>query len=205
MKRFLAVAALAGAGLASAALPASASIHHYAQLPGLAITQLSNRPDGGHGGTWATDTIQRNLTIHHVGGDAYTATVTDEGSFVTIPGAGTPNQAVPYAGDVVTTSRVAGAMTSLAGTVTYSFTADRAPDFSLVPTSESGAPVSGPQTTSLWFEQAFPAGTNFTGGLTDYSFSYRLKCPQQFAAQSWTDSQSNGDGNLPGDGNIFGC
>ena len=77
MKRILATLALGGAAALASALPASAStVHHYAQLPGLAITQLSNRLDNGYGGYWATDTIQRDLTIHHVGGNSYTATVT---------------------------------------------------------------------------------------------------------------------------------
>lgn len=198
MKRILAVAALAGAGLASAVLPASASVvHHYAQLPGLAVTQLSNRLDSGDNGNWATDTIQRDLTIHHVGGDVYTATVTDQGSFKTTVGANTPGPAAPVA---LTTSVKVGSSATIAGTATYEFTASQAPDFSLVPTSESGTPAPNtPQTTSLWFEQAFPAGTTFTGGMTDWGWTYRLKCPLQTATQTWVDSLTQDTGN------IFGC
>jgi hypothetical protein len=189
------VIAGAAAALVVSVLPASASVHH-AQLPGLAVTQLSNRLDSGDHGNWATDKIQRNLAITHVGGNSYTATVTDEGSFVTITGADTPGPAAPVA---LTTSVKMGSSAMIAGTATYEFTADQAPDFSLVPISESGTPVSGPQTTSLWFEQAFPAGTHFTGGLTDWGWTYHLKCPLQMATQVWTDSAAVDSGN------IFGC
>jgi hypothetical protein len=182
------------AALVVSVLPASASVHHP-QLSGMAVTQLSDRLDSGDHGYWATDTIQRDLTITSTGGDTYTATVTDEGSFVTIPGNLTPGPAAPVA---LTSSVKVGSSTTIAGTATYSFTADQAPDLSLVPASESGTPVSGPQTTSLWFEQAFPAGTVFTGGITDWSWVYHLKCPMQIAAQVWTDSLTVDSGNILG-------
>jgi hypothetical protein len=207
MKRTFGALALAGGAVLSAALPAAASTHYH-QLPGLAITHLYNRPDSGNGtpDTWATDTIQRDLTIRHLGGNNYSATVTDEGSFVTIPGNPTPNQGPGYLGDTLTVSRIAGARTMLAGKVTYTFTASHAPDFSLVPSTVYGST----DPTGTWFKLAFPAGTVFTGGMNnDWTWTYSLWCPSFnpnfHPVQTWTDAASNGAGNLSHDGNIFGC
>ena len=103
----------------------------------------------------------------------YTATVSDTGTFKTSSGAFTPNQGGTNAGKKIK-GTVQGTMT---GTANYSFTARSLPSNARnlgVPTSENGTPApSSPQTTSLWYEQAFPAGTSFSGtGIGTWSWKY---------------------------------
>lgn len=214
---------IAAAAVAAVALPAAAASAAPAAAPGgthTATTTLTNRPDGGHGGPWAYDDVTRTLTLKLTGitGSGsnetwhYDATVRDTGAFTVIKGALTPNQSGAYAGEKIR-SDIPEMLTSLTGRAEYSFTASRpasnAPNAGVV-RRESGAPAAGsPQTTSLWFEQAFPAGTTFGGpGIGAYLWTYGavVFSPQfpYFSDQRWVETSANGDGNLPGDGNISG-
>jgi hypothetical protein len=237
-----------------------------------AHTSLTNRPDSGGNGSWALDTIKRTLTITETGhsGSVYnfTATVSDTGTFKTISGAYTPNQGSPFTGKHIH-GTVQG---DVAGTADYSFTASKLPASTSnlgVPDTESGAPVTTPETTSSWYEQAFPAGTTFGGtGIGNWGWTYTTDaacgpsyghgyghgqgqgqgqvcgqgCGQGYGsgrgdksgrgegsgrgygcgqghnqghghsslqpkngAQKWVDAYNNGDGQLPGDGNITGA
>ena len=217
-----AAAVTASAGTASAT-PHQPSVH--------ASTQVTDRPDGGNGGVWADDTFRRDITITLTGGGpgayTYTATLKDRGSFTTIKGTPTPNQGAPYAGDLIK-SKVKG---TLRGTADFSFTASSLPnsgpnaDVATKEKDHGNAPTPGsPQTTSLWYEQAFPAGTTFSGpGIGDWAWTYKAtvvtvrhhrvcltrgwcwRVPVRHVDhQKWVDSSSNGDGNLPADGNIRG-
>lgn len=194
MKRILAVAALAGAGLAIAALPASAAVHSVSP-----IIKFSGHGDSGTGGNyWAKDEGQATITVTRTGPGAYKAHLVLEGSFKTIPGQLAPNQS--FAGSRVTASRVVGASATIAGTADYSFTADRAPSGRTV-TLTGDNPRLG-----TWEETVFPAGTTFGGaGITDYSLVYRLKCPMRTATQTWTENYPGSDGGQLRDGNITGC
>ncbi len=196
---FPAIALAATAAPVLAAVPAQASVT-YAP----ALTWLSARPDSGNGGTWAYDQFTRtfSLTLTGVSGQtwSYTATIRDSGSFQAIPGALTPNQGPGYTGDTIS-GPVTG---SILGSASYSFTASAPANTSQpnmgIPWSESGAPVTAGQTTGLWFEQAFPPGTIFTGpGLGPWGWAYTSL---GFPRQQWVDSSANGAGDLPGDGNI---
>jgi len=193
-----AVAALAGAGLAAA--PA-----HAALSTTTLVTRITDRPDSGNGGTWAYDNLDRTLTVTvnpnqagvPAGFTGYTATVSDTGSFTAIQSNDTPNQSTA---GLTISHPVKG---SVSGGVSYTVTA---PDTdSLVaqaaPASEDdhfNSP-SGEDTTGLWPEQAFEstAGVTVTMG-TDWSWTYQTGC------QTWIDSQADGDGNTPADGNITG-
>jgi hypothetical protein len=201
----------AGAGAAIAAPDAHSPVKQYGQPAMTAVTSLTGRPDSGNGGTWATDTLTRTLTLTLAGTEGtgpsevweYDATVSDTGSFLTIAGALTPNQSGIYAGLTIG-AEADGAME---GGADYSFTASAPASAAAnlgVPASESGAP-SGDQTTSLWYEQAFPAGTTFGGaGIGDWSWTYSVSADVHLDGlyRVWTDSSANGYGDEPGDGNI---
>jgi hypothetical protein len=190
--------AILAAGPASAATTVTASTH------------LTSRADSGGNGDWATDSMTRTLTITHVSGTSYTATVTDSGgSFTTTDGAFTPNQGGADLG-----LRIAELLTgSFTGKASYSFTASASPQASLVPASESGTPASGPKTTSLWFEQAFPAGTVFGGtGITTWGWNYTGTAVTfgggvgfTTCTQKWADLSTNDGGQDASAGNITGA
>lgn len=195
--------------LAAAGIMAGTGTAQAATTPVTASTHLTGRPDSGGNGNWATDAMTRTLAITSLGGGSYTATVTDSGgTFTTIMGAYVPNQGANPGGRFAS-RRHSGTFT---GTASFSFTASKAPSASLVPASESGAPAAGSdQTTSLWYEQAFPAGTVFggTGILGSWSWSYTAvdACDSPVrgfftVSQRWTDAAVNGGGQLPGDGQV---
>lgn len=183
---------------------------HVQAIAYRATTSLTNRPDSGNGGDWATDTIGRTLTITVTGTPGHytdTAVVGDTGTFVLIPGALAPNQSAP---GVRISSRPSVLFTSISGTAHYSFTSDSLPSSAPnmgVPTSEDGAPVTPGQSTSSWYLQAFsPSAVVSPGGITTWEWDYTAYVNSHGALriQQWADSSSNGDGNLPGDGNITG-
>jgi hypothetical protein len=211
--RTILTAGASTAVLGAMALPASAAPKPHLRSV-TATTLLENRGDsGGSGQDWATDKLIRSLHVTQTGGKAgaftFTAAVSDSGSFTTIAGAATPNQGAPFTGKVIA-HVVSG---TFKGGATYTFTASRLPRENLVPTQESGTPSSGPRTTSLWYEQAFPAGTTFGGpGIdNDWGWAYtgpscNIHVPGGVVSvhEAWADTAVNGDGQLPADGNIDG-
>jgi hypothetical protein len=201
--------ALAVLGGAAAALAVTAPAMAAPQASTVtAFTVMNNHGDSGGGGNyWATDKLIRVLVIHRTGGSAgaytFSATVSDSGSFTTTNGGLTPNQGAPFTG-VHITATVPG---TFSGGASYSFTASTLPRANLVPTQESGTATSGPRTTSLWYEQAFPSGTTFsgTGILPTWSWMYTTDCKVGHVTthEHWTDAAPSG-GQLPADGNITG-
>jgi hypothetical protein len=171
-----------------------------------AVTQVSNRPDGGHGtpSTWAYDDFTRTLTVTvasvqnpadtTAGLTDYTATITDHGQFHAVLGAGTPNQSGVFAGAHIVHG-VSGAMN---GTYSLTVTAPSADTLTgTVPATEDdnfGAPA---VTTANWPKQAFATATGVSVAGGSYSWTYTRAC------ESWTDA-SGTDGNAPADGNITG-
>ncbi len=194
--RLASVAGVAAAALAIA-LPANATVHHhghgtFANAP--AVTNLLDRPDSGNysADPWAYDGISRHTTVTQAGYDTYVVTINDEGSFVTVPGNTSPNS--PLA--VETASTVYGASTTIAGTDTFTVNATAAPDLSGI----NGKTFYGSNpATSSWPYLVFPAGTVTHVSQGPWSWTYRLKCPQQWAAQVMTQA------NTGTTGNIYGC
>ena len=212
-----AIASLAAAGIAHASVLPPA-VPWFAPAT-TSLTLITNDPDGGHGtpATWAEDTIWRSETLTKgtqvpgtacglaatAGCWAYTASLSDWGTFTTIPGAGTPNQACAGCAGKKITRRVTG---FLAGAYTVTFDASsQTPDASLVALmhDDHGAAAVAPFTSTTWGEQFFPAGTKF-GSVTGGAYKWTYSTTATFPAQTWTDSSANGDGNLAGDGNISG-
>jgi hypothetical protein len=216
---------------ASAALVASAGAAAASPQPHkvAAVTFVTDRPDSGNGSPdpyWADDTITRTLTITQTGGTAgaytFTAALTDAGTFTTIKGEQAPNQGGSYAGDVIK-SKVTGPMTGYAD---FSFTASSLPDAGFnagIPLTENDHGAVPSDSTSTWFELAFPAGTTFSGGIGDWSWTYDATVmvttsekvclapgfcwtiPVVHAVrQQWIDGYNNGYGDLAGDGQITG-
>lgn len=215
--KFTAAATLAAAALFAAPVAASASTPHLRTAPRAmafqgptftAYTALTDRPDSGGNGNWAYDEMTRQLSITETGPGTYTATVTDvAASFVAIDGAYTPNQGCSHCAGETIGGSPSG---SFSGGASYSFTADSLPTEAKnlgVPASESGAPGDFAETTSGWYEQAFPAGTVFGGaGIGNWGWNYSATVGQFpfVSVQTWADTSANGDGQLPADGNISG-
>lgn len=180
-----------------------------------ASTNVSNRPDGGHGtpSVWADDTFTRTLTVTldstaadcgsttPPGDSCYAVQLSDSGKFTTRPGAGAPNANNPSVGAGLSIAAPAVTGTFSGGYTQHVFS-NTAPDASLVPATENDqGSTTGPgfHSTEAWFKQAFPSTAAF--GTTqdgDYSWTYSTGC------ETWTDSSANNDGNSVGDGNITG-
>ena len=192
---------LAGAGAASAASPP----HTLPQPPTVrAVTYVTDRPDGGNAGYWADDTMTRTLVITRTGGSAgaytYTATLEDQGTFRTITGALAPNQGGSYAGE----TEKAAVTGDIIGSADFTFTASTLPSASLVPGTENDHGLVPADSTSTWYELAFPAGTVFGGpGIGAWGWYYVVLTPHD-GLQIWSDTSANGYGDLAGDGQITG-
>jgi hypothetical protein len=98
MKRLMFIAVLAVAALSLAATagaspgPGNGSGRQACVASGPALvnvhfTMINDFDSGVAGNAWANDTITRQLQIWQVGADTYCASVSDQGSFVTIAGA----------------------------------------------------------------------------------------------------------------------
>jgi hypothetical protein len=198
------------AALAVAALPLGASLAlggsaHAALSTVSAVTHVYNDPDSGNGGTWATDAFDRTVTVTldspqpvstPAGFLAYTATVSDSGTFRTIAGAHTPNQSVP--GQKVSHD-VDGTMTGGAAYTIIAPAADVLGATFQAALNANFTPLSGAQSTSQWPVQAFTPQAGVLVTLGNWSWTYVTA-----AGESWTDGSTTGDGNVVADGNITG-
>lgn len=173
-----------------------------------ATTSVSDRDDSGNHGNWATDAFTRTVTVNrknaadvsNCGGGAvvcyfYTASLADNGSFVTDSGANSPNAGTPVSGTVQGTFTGGSAIQFYAGSANAAF--DGTPNSALVPATVSG---DSPGTTA-WVEQFFGSGTIFsTPQLLNWSWTYNA--PN--TCEQWVDAFNNGDGGQPADGDIAG-
>jgi hypothetical protein len=184
-----------------------------------ASSHISDHPDGGHGTvnpTWAEDTFARTVTVKLVGSTtasncgagaahcySYTAPLSDNGTFAANVGADAPNQSGTYANSKEVRPQARGTM--IGGAPVTFYASSNHPDAALVVRNldNHGVAGTGKYTTSLWVEQFFPNGTDFGAvNLPTYKWTYSTtNLPHR---QTWVDSSSNGDGNLPQDGNITG-
>lgn len=196
-----AAAVVAGGG---AAFAATGSV---SAAPVSAVTHVYNDPDSGNGGTWATDAFDRTVTVTlgsqagvTAGFTKYSAHVSDTGTFETVPGARTPNQSV--AGQVISHA-VGGTFSGAADYTVLAPSTDAVGAASSFPATLNANfhALTGPQSTSLWPEQAFASTAGLTVTLADWGWTYATP-----AGESWTDSSAagNADGNVVADGNITG-
>jgi hypothetical protein len=220
-------------GLAAAAVIAGGGSAAFAAVSAnpvttvTAVTHVSNDPDGGNGGTWAYDTFDRTLTVtidptttdcanatglvFSAGADyCYTATVTDKGTFETVPGALAPDQST--AGVKIANS-VQG---TLSGSASYLVSAPQGDVLSSAAVATAhddtfGTPaVTDPFTTGTWPKQAFLTSAGHADAAVSTVYALDSNKNQQWSwkydtgCETWTDAGSNSAGNLPGDGNITG-
>jgi hypothetical protein len=162
-----------------------------------ALSNLTNRPDSGGHGNWATDTIVRNVAItkqgavpaSNCGAGAtscffYTGSLTDTGTFVTIKDAKSPVAGTPINGVL------SGTMSGGAKLEFYA-TSD-APSPSLVQGNVDGPGTDAAETTTArWAAQFFPAGVTVTDAkLNDWKWTY---------ADSLCETHTQSLGGLTGD------
>ncbi|HEX6446542.1 MAG TPA: hypothetical protein VF053_15710 [Streptosporangiales bacterium] len=167
-----------------------------------AQTQMTNREDGGHSGTWAHDNMLRVLAIQrhgqvdvsHCGGSEadqcwfYTATISDSGSFTTVDGAKSPRQGVAINGIV------SGTVTGVGRYEFYS--TDDTPNAGLVPATEDGN-VHG---SATWPKLAFTDGSVYN--VTEHKYAYAYTAPK--TCETWTETSANSDGQAGDAGDITG-
>jgi hypothetical protein len=181
-----------------------------------ASTRITDDGDTGHGtpAIWADLSSTRDASIKLTGpanpsncGNvspcyAYTGTLNDvNGTLITVPGAGAPNQSGSYAGSKEAARPAHGTYHGTA-TITFYASSDKPKGSYVVRSHNYGGQHddSGPYSVTDWVEQFFPAGTNFGGGPSVPSYNYVYTSGHQV----WVDSSSNNDGDNPSDGNITG-
>lgn len=199
------------------------------------VTYLPTNLDSGNGtavvntlaGGWALDKFHRTLTVTDSSActvvvspfTCFSATVSDTGTFTTIPGNGhAPNPAsTTDPGTNIAWPPVSG---PFSGTASYLFEANTAPAPSNIRgvVNNSGFPATGDNSTSLWFENAFSGGTAyknadgtiFTGAIQNtWGWSYTSQTGASstttaVSCESWADTAANGAGGTALDGNITG-
>jgi hypothetical protein len=153
---------------------------------------LSERPDSGGGGTWASDTIIRSGAVTWLGGDNFDAAISDYGRFTTIPGALTPNQALDPG------EKLGTALTGdLSGHWGFLFTAS-GPAIETPPARVTG----DTDPTGTWYELFFPGGTVFggqggiTSGPAEWSWSYASRPDQCGHVEHWVDGNNDFGGQV---------
>ena len=174
-----------------------------------AVTAVSDLVDVGNHGNWAVDTLTRTMTVtlhgavsvYHCGGSPvngitncyyYAATLTDGGTFATIPDADSPNAGTGIHGIVDGT---------VSGGSDYEFYAtSNAPSAENVPGTDD-AGTGGDPSTADWPEVFFPDGTTF-GFVHQINPTYTYSAPG--TCEQWVNSYSNDHGSSVGDGDITG-
>jgi hypothetical protein len=163
----------------------------------------------------------------------YYATITDTGTFRDMPGQLTPNQGTPWTGTVLRDRQVSGPITGSASWSMFyasNKVASHKGGAYLVPGFLGSKVSNNPAyATSTWPELAFPARTVFAGpdgqaadamNLVGWGWNYQAVPFTHYVVktvngkhvivkvtgfqQHWSDTALNGDGQLPGDGNILG-
>ena len=194
----VAVAAVAGAFMAAAAANATESAAPDCRT---VVSHLVDRPDGGHGtpATWALDTMTRTVKVCHTPEAApmqaqtqtfpwtYTATLVDDGTFVTQGGpAGSPNNGVALTGGVHGTVHGDAAFAKFTAGHHWAHWNGPALD-------DKTFHGSAPSGISDWIKNLWSDGFGGTK-IVDYRWAYRT------CSESWVDSSAVGNGDGTADG-----
>lgn len=203
--------------------PAAAVVRPAASKPYVlsASTAITNRPDSGNFGTWASDSFTRKTTVTLVGQVSvsncpgsttgqcwlWTFKISDSGEFTTVAGDLSPEGSVPL--EVPVTGTMTGGTATGEFYGSFRFGGDQR-----MPATENdhGTAPTGRHTTTDWAEQFFGAGAVFNstanpGGpdLNKWSWEYTAafgtdsSCPH--VASQWVDSYQN-SGSTPYYGDI---
>jgi hypothetical protein len=156
-----------------------------------ALSNLTNRPDSGQHGNWATDTITRSVSITKQGavpasncGAAatscffYTGSLIDNGTIVTTDGALSPKDGVAIKGN--------NSGTMSGGAKLEFFATSDTPDVSLVQGNVDGAGSDVAETTTArWVAQFFPGSVKVTDAvLNDWKWTYMVPGTCETSTQS---------------------
>ena len=186
--------------------PASATTQHTYTV----VTKLSHRSDSGGNGNWAYDSFNRTAKVvlrgtaplpdcGVVSGHcyAYTASLSDKGSFAAIPGAYTPNQGAPFTGDTIS-GHPHGNFHGygLFGT----FYANQLPHTGLVPRHVNG----DADPSYLWPTLFFSPSATLVGAGNENDWGYTYRTTSRHLHQRWVDASFNSGGQVPAAGNISG-
>jgi hypothetical protein len=200
------------------AFPAAASADSPSDtVVATSTSYLTNRPDSGNHGDWATDKITRVVEIHRVGdvkecdefdgpnntatmntqdeqGEAlcglYYGVIKDSGTFTTIPG----DHSSPNAG--VKLLDQTGTLTG--GATTKKFVAHFIGKGWADGQTFDGA--NGGASTSEWVSKYF----DHFSSKKPYDFGQDWGWTYKTCTEQWVDSSTNGDGAHPDDGDITG-
>lgn len=161
-----------------------------------AMSSLTNRPDSGTHGTWATDTLTRNISItrQHATNSSncgptattcwfYTGSIADNGTFVTVAGANSPEAGTAIAG--VVNGTISGA-----SKIEFYASSD-SPNPALVDATVNGSA----HPTAQWAAMFFPAGTKVTDSdLLDWAWTYGAPA----TCEQWVNGKAGNTGDITG-------
>lgn len=161
-----------------------------------AMSSLTNRPDSGGHGTWATDTLTRNISItrQHAtkasdcGPTAttcwfYTGSIADNGTFTTVAGGDSPEAGTAISG--VVNGTVVGA-----SKIEFYASSD-SPNPALVDATVNGSA----HPTGQWAAMFFPAGTTVTDSdLLDWAWTYQAAA----TCEKWVNAKAGNTGDITG-------
>lgn len=162
-----------------------------------ASTKVTDRNDSGVAGNWAKDTFGRSITVSRTsaaeaskcGASAvkcwfYTGEIIDLGTFETISGANTPQDATKTISGVVKGSFGGGAQIEF-------YASDGSPDATGVAPTLAGNGVA----TTDWHKQFFNAGTAYSAvNLVNWGWQYNAPA----LCETWTNSKAANLGNITG-------
>ena len=183
-----AAASMLATGLA--AVPAQAAADQTV------TSTVKNHPDNGHGDPahWADDTWTRTSAIHPNGDGTFTVHLTGKGTFRTVKGAGSPNGG----GDTIR-HRVSGDFSEDLTATVSDAKARGATGLNNINNKIYNDRRKVHFTTTEWIKHLFAKnGAGAAVKITAYSYGYDTGC------QTWTDANTNNDGQAGGAGNITG-
>lgn len=161
-----------------------------------AMSSLTNRPDSGGHGTWATDTLTRSISItrQHAAKAAecgptattcwfYTGMIADNGTFTTVAGGDSPEAGTAISGTVNGT--VVGA-----SKIEF-FASSDSPNPASVDATVNGSA----HPTGQWAAMFFPAGTIVTDSdLLDWAWTYQAAA----TCEKWVNAKAGNTGDITG-------
>lgn len=171
----------------------------------------NNNETGNSSDVWAIDTVNRTITITKHGvanigfcpsppGNAtcylYDATVTENGTFVAVPGNASPNAGTPIA------AAVDGTVTGGTDVQFYADSGDLSATYVPNTIINNGDAHLGTMTDPQWYEYFFPLGTVVTHvRLPDYNWVFSAtseNCTLPDTQEQWTDAFGGETGDITG-------
>lgn len=223
MKRIFAIGVLIASVMGILSLfSGTASAAPFVCTPGAVlvsgnVAKVSNDPDSGDKGNWATDNFIRSTDVKVLScgaknqPDTYQVIVRDAGTFTTLPDGPSPRQGLPLPAKPFTGS--------FAGGTTYTVTSSQ-PPLDYLTNGPVIAPISGSPGTGAWWSRFFHThvvalqeipntvdeGWTLNGSEDAYfSWTYTTTCASDKKLdEKWVDSNSDNGGANKNAGDITG-